>query len=84
MTLPVSPTDSSDRSDTGDEWIPLLGVMIPVQVEAAADGPNFAGSDVEAMAIAVVTPPRVVPFAPPDVSRLCDIARRERSGVLRI
>ena len=24
MTLPVSPSDPSDRTDTGDEWIPLF------------------------------------------------------------
>ena len=84
MTLPVSPTESSDRSDTGDEWVPLLGEMVPIQVEAVADGPNLAGGDVQEIAFAVVTPPRVVPFVPPDVSRLCDTARRERSGVLQI
>ena len=84
MTLPVSPGDSSDRSDTGDEWVPLLGEMVPIQVEAAADGPHLAGGDVQEMAFAVVTPPRVVPSAPPDVSWLCDTARRDRSGVLKI
>lgn len=84
MTLPVSPGDSSDRSETGDEWVPLLGEMVPAQAEAAADGPNLTGGDVQEMAFVVETPPRVVPSAPPDVSSLCDTARRERSGVLRI
>jgi hypothetical protein len=84
MTLPVSPGDSSDRSDTGDEWVPLLSEMVQARVEAAADGPNLAGGDVQEMAFAVVTPPRVVPFAQPDISQLCDTARRDRSGVLRI
>ena len=84
MTLPVSPGDSSDRSDTGDEWVPLLGEMVPIQVEAAAVGPPLADGHIQHMAIATVTPPRVVPPAPPDVSRLCDTARRERSGVLQI
>lgn len=84
MTLPVSPGDSSDRSDTGDEWVPLLSEMVQTQVETAADGPHLADGHVQEMAFAVVTPPRVVPFTPPDVSRLCDTARRERSGVLNI
>ena len=84
MTLPVSPGDSSDRSDAGDLWIPLLDEMVQARVEAAADGLNLAGGDVREIAFAVVTPPRVVAFAPPDVSSLCDTARRDRSGVLRI
>ena len=84
MTLPVSPSDPSDRTDTGDEWIPLLGEMVPARVEAAVVGPPLADGHVQHMALAAVTPPRVVPSAPPDDSRLCDTARRERSGVLRI
>jgi hypothetical protein len=84
MTLPVSPSDSSDRSDTGDEWIPLLGEMVQARVEAAVVGLPLADGHVQHMALAAVTPPRVVPSASPDDSRLCDTARRERSGVLRI
>ena len=84
MTLPVSPSDSSDRSDTGEEWVPLLGEMIPIQIESTADGSNLAGGDVAERAFAAVTPPRAVASAPPDVSSLCDAARRGRSGVLRI
>ena len=84
MTLPVSPGDSSDRSDTGDEWVPLLGEMVQARVEAAVVGPPLTDGHVQHMALAAVTPPRVVPSGPPDDSRLCDTARRERSGVLRI
>jgi hypothetical protein len=85
MTLPVSPGNSSDRTDTGDEWVPLLlGEMVPAQVESASVGLHLADGHVQHMAFAAVTPPRVVPSAPPDVSSLCDTARRERSGVLNI
>ncbi len=84
MTLPVSPSDSSDSSDTRNDWIPLLGEMVPAQVEAAAVGPPLADGHIQHMALAAVTPQRVVLSAQPDDSQLCDTARRERSGVLRI
>ena len=84
LTLPAPSSNSTDRSDTGNEWIPLLGEMVPIRVEAAVVGPPLADGHVQHMALAAVTPPRVVPSAPPDASLLCDTARRERSGVLRI
>lgn len=84
LTLPAYPSNSSDRSDTGDEWAPLLGEMVQAQVEAVTDDPNLSGGNLQAMAFAIVTLPRMVPSAPPDVSQMCDTARRERSGVLRI
>ena len=47
MTLPVSSGDSSDRSDTGDEWVPLLSEMIPARVEAAVVGPPLTDGHVQ-------------------------------------
>ncbi|MDB5342031.1 MAG: hypothetical protein JWP89_408 [Schlesneria sp.] len=84
LTLPALPANSSDRSDTGDEWAPLLGEMVQAQVEVVTDDPNLSGGNTQAMAFVILTLPHMVPSAPPDVSQVCDTARRERSGVLRI
>lgn len=84
LTLPVSPDDSSDRPNTVDEWVPLLSEMLPPQVVATSDVLDLNSTAVGASAFAVTTPARAEPFVPPKISRLCDTARRERSGVLNI
>lgn len=84
LTLPALPANSSDHSDTEDNWAPLLGEMVPPQFETSTDSPNPSGDHVLERAVTLVTPRYVVSSAPPDVLRMCDTARRERSGVLRI
>lgn len=84
LTLPVSPDDSSPRSNSPGEWVPLLGEMISPQVVVTSDVLDLDSFSFGAVAFAVVTSPRAEPFVPPKVSRLCDTARRERTGVLNI
>lgn len=84
LTLPVSPDDSSPRTDSLGEWVPLLGEMISPQVVVASDVLGLDALEVGAVAFVVVTSPRAEPFVPPKVSWLCDTARRERTGVLNI
>lgn len=81
LTLPSSPADSADQPDLEDQWVPLLPELVLNPVETESQNPNLCCDVVEKVAFATVTPPRVVP---PDISLLCDSARRVRSGVLRI
>jgi hypothetical protein len=81
LTLPPSPVDSADHPDLEDQWVPLLPELVLIPVETQPQALNLGCDDVEKVAFATVTPPRVVP---PDISLLCDSARRVRSGVLRI
>jgi hypothetical protein len=84
LTLPVSSDDSSDRPSSSGEWVPLVSEMLPPQIVAAADVLGLDLCNVTVLAIPIETPPRAEPFVPPRISRLCDTARRERSGVLNI
>lgn len=84
LTLPVSSDESSDRPSTSGEWVPLLSEMLPPQIVAASDVMGLDLCDANVVAIAIEAPPRAEPFVPPKVSLLCDTARRERSGVLKI
>lgn len=84
LTLPVSPDDSSEHSSTSGEWVPLLSEMLPPHVVVVAETLGLDSFDVGAFAVSVETPPRAELFVPPKVSLLCDTARRERSGVLKI
>ncbi len=83
LTLPVSPDDSSDRPSTSGEWVPLVSEMLPPQV-VAMDVLGLDLFDAVVSAVNVDSPPRAEPFVPPRISLLCDTARRERSGVLKI
>jgi len=83
LTLPVSPDDSSDRPSSSGAWVPLVSEMLPPQV-VATDVLGLDLFDAVVSAVTVESPPRAEPFVPPRISLLCDTARRERSGVLKI
>lgn len=84
LTLPASPDDSSDRPSTLGERVPLLSETLPPQIVVASDVLSLDLFDAAVLTFAIETPPRAEPFVPPKVSLLCDTARRERSGVLKI
>ncbi len=82
LTIPISPDAPSPYTNTTAEWVPLVGEMFSLE-NVGANGLGLDSQLVTAAAFSM-TPPRAEPFVPPKISRLYDMARRERSGVLII